>query len=306
MTTLPTLPVLYINLDRCKERDVLTKCTLSQMGIADDDVIRVRAIDMDDVYDKRVGECDGMHYDIRPNSKGFMPRPKEIAIILSHIRALQTIPYTCDMAVIMEDDMSFQYIRDWNKYIYDIVTNAPPDWSIIKLHSSVPNVIEKNIAQYKNGTPYLKLNCTDDVQSAGCYIIKKDAAATLLSRYYNQTTDTYSFPYKDEYCICETVIFTLPNMYAYTEPSICARENNITCMRNRNVADVRSNMVIHAYWRSVLGAEFVAKLAQNCMTQCSEIIELNKDVIPVVKKKIGIRTMGVMQQRARGPVRVNL
>jgi GR25 family glycosyltransferase involved in LPS biosynthesis len=212
---------------------------------------RISAIDMNNItrdkYSK--GLVDDMQYIVKQNNI-YNPKGKEIAIILSHFKALHKMKDNNDgIAVILEDDMSFQYITDWNIQIDNIISKAPDNWNIIKLHSSSKTRIEKNISLCKKGILYDKLDNTE-LQSAGGYIIKQDAIKQLLSKYH--VDNVYKFPCENEYGVCECIIFSVSNVYMYTEPLICCIENNVTCGGNYNIADIQSNKLIHDYWKYIL------------------------------------------------------
>lgn len=240
------IPSYYINLDRSPERNTNISESLKNLNTT---YYRVSGIDMDNITrnDFNGGIIQNMQYAIKKN-KVYNPKGKEIAIILSHFKALQEIiKNDNDIAIILEDDMSFQYVTDWNKQIDEIILKAPSNWNIIKLHSSLVQRIEKNILLCKDNIFYDKLNNTQ-LQSAGCYIIKKSAAKLLVSRYY--IDNIYNFPYENEYCVCECIIFSIPDVYMYTLPLLCSVNNNVTCAGNYNLADIQSNKLIHSYWNN--------------------------------------------------------
>lgn len=243
-----TIPIYYINLDRSGERNNTIKNSLDKLNV---DYHRISGIDMNNItrdkYSK--GIIDGVQYTIKQN-KTYNPKSKEIAIILSHLKALHEIIKNGDeIAIIMEDDISFQYVSDWNKQIKNIISSAPSDWNIIKMHSSSKNRLVKNISLCKRGVLYDKIVNTD-LQSAMCYIIKQDAAKQITSRYF--VDNIYKFPYQNEHCVCECIMFSIPNVYMYTLPLICSIENNVTCCGNYNIADSQSNKLIHDYWTRFL------------------------------------------------------
>jgi GR25 family glycosyltransferase involved in LPS biosynthesis len=244
----PSIPIYYINLDRSTKRNDIMIESLNNLGTK---YHRVSAIDMNNItrdkYSK--GTVNNIQYIVKQNNI-YNPKGKEIAIILSHFKALhEIINNDDDIAIILEDDTSFQYISDWNIQINNIISRTPADWNIIKLHSSSKVRIEKNISLCKKGILYDKMGNTD-LQSAGCYIIKKDAARQIIIKYH--IDNVYKFPYENEHAVCECIIFSIPNVYMYTLPLICCIENNVTCGGNYNIADVQSNKLIHDYWKYIL------------------------------------------------------
>jgi GR25 family glycosyltransferase involved in LPS biosynthesis len=240
-----TIPILYINLDRSVTRNTNMIEKLNKLNVK---YGRIAGIDAQLINKNALneGEYENMKYFVKKNVK-LRPGIKEIAIILSHIKTLnKMIEGDSDIAVIIEDDLSFQYINDWNFMINDIINNAPPDWKILKLHTSAQLELNKNINLFDKGTYYIPLAKTA-IHSAGCYIIKKDAAKELINKY--KINDTYVFPHNDEFVVCECVIFSIDNIYMYTGPYICVDDNNTTCAGGKNVADLQTNKIIHSYWK---------------------------------------------------------
>lgn len=215
---------------------------------------RINAVDANIINKNQLKEgfIDNYNYKIKDNVKinvNFKPREKEIAIILSHIKALN---YICDnnieIAIIMEDDVSFQYVYDWNKQINDVLNNAPENWKIIKLHTSAPQEVKKNI-NLLNKNIYFTPLIYSAIHSAGCYIIKKSTCEELLRKYY--INNIYTFPSEKEYVVCECIVFSTSDIYMYTVPFISTVDNNVTCAGNYNIADRNTNKVIHNYWKNI-------------------------------------------------------
>ena len=129
------IPIYYINLNRSTDRNDKIQNSLDTLNT---NYYRVSAIDMNNItcdkYSK--GNIDDLQYIVKQN-KIYNPKGKEIAIILSHLKALnEIIKNNHDIAIIIEDDISFQYIKNWNDQINEIILKAPSNWNILKLHSS--------------------------------------------------------------------------------------------------------------------------------------------------------------------------
>ena len=233
----------YINLNRSEKRNAHMLNESTKLGL---NFIRVCGIDMFDLLSTQKGCCDGMNYEIK-NNVVFKPKKKEIAIMLSHIKTIEEFLATNnDIAIILEDDMSFKHVVNWTNIIDDILINAPYNWNILKLHSSLFRVVECNIQYLNKGKKFIPVN-NASIQSAGCYMINRKTALNLINKY--KINNVYTFPFEKEYCITEHILFTIPDVYMYTLPFICAIENNLTCCGNYNVADGQSNKIIHNYWQ---------------------------------------------------------
>lgn len=239
------IPIIYINLERSQRRKhQMTNC-LDKFDVK---YYRIEAIDSQKIKKNEIlnGSIDGYKYTVK-NNIILKPREKEIAIILSHMKALNFI---CDnnfeISVIIEDDISFQYIKNLNEKINEIIHNAPQNWKIIKLHTSSLRDINHNIELYNEKIFYTYLS-DSAINSAGCYIIKKSTAKEILNKYC--VNNIYTFPHADEYVVCECVIFSTSDIYMYTKPVICTQDNNLTCGGNYNHADDDSNEIIHNFWK---------------------------------------------------------
>lgn len=241
------LPVIYINLSRSHIRNQNMDLSLKEIGAT---FYRIEAIDSMNINKKEIfeGKIEDYNYYVKKNII-VKPRGKEIAIILSHIKALNFIcNNNIDIAIIMEDDISFQYVYNWKDQINGIISNAPKDWKIIKLHTSSPKDVEHNISLINKNIYFANLS-DSGINSAGCYIIKNTAAREILNKYL--INNIYTFPHKNEYCVCECIIFSINNIYMYTVPFICIQDNNVTCVGNYNQMDEDTNKIIHNYWKNI-------------------------------------------------------
>lgn len=60
-----------------------------------------------------------------------------MACYFSHIKAIkEAYDDNTEIALIMEDDISFKFIDKWRYKISDIINNAPKNWTVLKLHTS--------------------------------------------------------------------------------------------------------------------------------------------------------------------------
>lgn len=240
---------IYINLDESIDRNCNMIDFFRKLNC---NFHRISAINMKNM-DKNAlkeGKCDDMKYLIREKQK-FNFSPKHVAIILSHFKALYyALKNEAEYAVIMEDDMSFEYIIDkkidWENKLNEIIINAPKDWSIIKLHTSSFMGIRENIKLYYKNVVYAKIN-RETINSGGCYIINKKAIEQLLEKYF--IDGTFIFPHKNEYVVCESILFSLENVYIYTFPLFCVQKNNITSSGKKSALDINSNKDIYDIWK---------------------------------------------------------
>jgi GR25 family glycosyltransferase involved in LPS biosynthesis len=129
----------------------------------------------------------------------------EKACLLSHLRTIKTFYESeLDICLILEDDVSLQYLKHWNKDINTIILEAPNDWNVISLSQTL-NVILDN--QY---TPYW-----NKFYSAVAYIVNKKGAEQIMKLY-----DTHNniWNISDNNCTAELVIFGNSKTYIYKLP----------------------------------------------------------------------------------------
>jgi len=242
--------IIYINLDRSDVRNnnFITSMNKHNIEIGKK-CHRISAIDARDIKSKTSGSCDNFNYIIK-NKLLFTPRTKEISIILSHIKALNfMIDNNIDLAIIMEDDISFEYISNLDKFINSVLTVAPENWSSIKFHTSSDSSLLHNISLSKNNISFVPVD-KSSMQGAVCYAIKKQTAIEIIDKYFNKNTNIYTFPHNNEFCTSECIVFLTGNVYIYTTPYICVYDNNVTCAGNVNISDEKTNSIIHDFWNN--------------------------------------------------------
>ena len=154
--------IYWINLDRSEDRRENMENILKNINIPNK---RINAID---------GKILSNNY-IYDRLKGInrMRTKIEYACLLSHldtIKIFSNSPYV--NALILEDDISLEYTKYWNKSLCDIIKNAPTDWEIIMLNYIST---EKIIKLY---TP----NIDGKISSCQAYIINKKAAQKLINK----------------------------------------------------------------------------------------------------------------------------
>ena len=181
--------IYWINLDRSKDRfNSMTKM-LNDFPVKN---IRISATDGkylsdDEIYGKYVFK----------NNKVQAYRSKiEYACLLSHLTTIKTFNESeYEIAMIMEDDVSMDFIKYWKKSITEIITNAPTDWEVIMLNY----IISQRIPDL---TDIYTLNKKGFLWGAGTYLINKKGSQKLMSMYdgkynldeqYKHTADDYIF-----------------------------------------------------------------------------------------------------------------
>lgn len=241
------LCVYYINLERAKLRKISMENQLSEKKILFKRVSAVNAENMEKNKIIDTTDNDKEYKFYKKEGLEYKISDRNVAITLSHFKVFQDFLANDknDYCIIMEDDVSLQYIEDFYKEIEIVLKHAPNNWDIISLHSSLDRVIKDCIELYKNNI-YFKVLKKNEMKSSACYLITKQAAKELLNRYL--VNGVYTFPYQLELCSSESIIHQL-NSYLYTKPTISIIDNNITSMGSYHVFDRKSNEVIRSFYK---------------------------------------------------------
>lgn len=210
--------------------------------------IRIDACNLNNIIYKnnltKNGNLDCFNFQIKQNTI-FSPRNKEIAIILSHLKALKyIIDNDLEHAFILEDDVSLEFISDINIF-KDIIDKRPVDCNIIKFHVHNPKEIQYNINLFNKNIEFVEIN-KNCLSSCAFYFITNKKAKEIYYRYFN--SDLFTFPYKNEFCVAEHIIFTHGNTFVYTKPIITIMNNNLTETKTMNMQDFDANKIIYKYW----------------------------------------------------------
>ena len=141
---------------------------------------------------------------------------KEYAILLSHLNTIETyinIPISelrYGYAIIMEDDISLDFINYWNKDLKNIIEDAPNDWDIIMLgYFSLKN----NNIMYKKW---------DNEWSAISYLINHKSSQKINNLKIDQKWKCSSY----DVMVSDNYIFSKLNTYVYKYPYFTFPNNN--------------------------------------------------------------------------------
>ena len=246
------LKVYYINLDKNDQRDINIKKQFSAYNI---NVSRIQAICGKEKYfsgeiytepilnENKKYDKYKYFYNINTLNK---PSKGEIGCLLSHIKTLLTIKHSnINTAIIMEDDISFEMIKYWDKItnLSKIINNAPENWQLLKLHTNNHLIVSKLISLFNKGILYSKYNSYES-WSTMCYIVTKEYVNNFLKKYLRNNV----FEFNDEYFVADRILYNFDNIYEYTLP-LFKSMNNISIIKNEiNINDTESNEIINKYW----------------------------------------------------------
>jgi GR25 family glycosyltransferase involved in LPS biosynthesis len=239
--------IYYINLERSKLRKNSIEKQLSEKNIT---YKRIGAINAETMQNNSVYDEDNMEYKFhKKEGLEYKITDRNVGITISHFKAINAFLNDTDVeyGIILEDDVSFEYINNFYDIVKNVIKLAPENWDIISMHSSLDRVIKECIEMYKNDIFFKKLK-KNEMKSSACYIINKKGAEELLKRYV--INNVYTFPYQMENGSSESIIHQL-NSYLYTKPTIAIIENNITSMGAYHVFDHKSNIEIKKFYESL-------------------------------------------------------
>ncbi len=193
--------IYWINLDRSKDRRNNMLNILKDINIPAE---RISAVDGKNITDEEL--YSNYSYETLTRTR------IEYSCLLSHLKTIQTFAKSeKQIALILEDDLSLEYVHLWDKKISEIIKEAPEDWDIIQL----------NYVTYAKLTEDYSLNDKGHYSCCGSYLINKKGANKLLDLIYKDnkfvllpnrihTADNYIYPLVKTYTY-KYPYFTYPN-----------------------------------------------------------------------------------------------
>lgn len=174
---LSNLPVYYINLDRSTDRRKFIETQLHKYKIPH--TTRIPGIDAKKMTNLKSGVYKHDWGDISYTVKNFLDyseySPGELGCTLSHLLAIQRARDNGnDLAIIMEDDLSFNLLPHWPiDSVREVMEKAPPDWTVISL-------IAGHVRCHGTSRDYIAYD-TFPCIGTGVYIINRKGMDNVLS-----------------------------------------------------------------------------------------------------------------------------
>ena len=136
---------------------------------------------------ERISACDGTMDNIdnylefeAPYEKSREVSSLEYACTISHFRAIEafsmTDPAKAHFALIVEDDLSLEFVPKWQASLQQYIDGCPSHWEILQL-SYIP--IEAAIDRH---IKYDAWNATKLICGASAYLITHDAAKKIMAK----------------------------------------------------------------------------------------------------------------------------
>lgn len=177
-------------------------------------------------YEERIGiyEIDGTNINFHIKSNKYyqiVNNNGHVGCSLSHLYYIKkAYEENYQNIIMLEDDISFKYIKKWKNRFNYIIDNAPNDWTILKLHCSNCDIIKK----YYNKEEYIKIP-KDSVLfwSTGFYIINRKGMEYIINKYYNNMNNTFCI--FEKYPVADFILYNIQGVYYYTIPLV--KNNNI-------------------------------------------------------------------------------
>ncbi len=203
--------IYYINLDRAVERRKNMEELLSHFNIPN---VRISAVDGKNISDEEL-------YGNFIFEDGMKMSKVEYACLLSHLKTLLTFSQSNYMnALILEDDMTLEYSKYWDKTTKTIMDEAPKDWNIIMLGYNTPDKLPTEMYTLNtNQNP----NQLTNYFSATSYIINKTGVNNILNKIYNNNKFTMIKNYLHP---ADVYLFNLVKTYVYKYPYFIYKTDN--------------------------------------------------------------------------------
>lgn len=177
---------------------------------------------------------------------------RSLAIILSHLNIIKKFYYetTSEMALIFEDDISFELSNYWNFSLNEVIRQLPRGW----------NVIQLCLIRNENLTDVRFRFMRDSDWSVAAYLISRSYAKRLIDQYVRGTNlyhiDTVTSYYNLTPCI-EAVLFCLDFANHYTFPILTENldipstfYSNGLIENTHKSLNYKSGMEIVNWWRT--------------------------------------------------------
>jgi GR25 family glycosyltransferase involved in LPS biosynthesis len=214
--------IYWINLDRSEKRKNNMENLLKTINIKNQ---RISAIDGKFDSDEAI-------YGRYISKDGFNRSRIEYACLLSHLLTIKTFSESLyEYALILEDDLSLEYTKYWDKKISEIMNEAPKDWDIIMLNYVSKQKLYNNYTLNLNG----KLSCCVS------YLINKQGAKKLMDKIY-KNNKFILFP--NSIHTADNYIYSQLRTYAYRYPYFTYPTNNDSTIHE-------SHILFHVYTKEI-------------------------------------------------------
>jgi len=201
--------IYYINLDKATERNRRFTSRLQSTGLNATRVRGVTPVDLSRFTIKMPRQCS-------TNTQ------LEISCSISHLKAIHTAYHNTsnpdDLGLIMEDDIMFLRVPDWQ----ELVRSAPADWDILQLYIINPAFIDIVYNRPNYGVNKDWMRHEYEMTSCGAYLMSKRSMERLLRvfvpEYKNPNWEAITqidFTHVPSNCIADYFIYLYMKTYVY-------------------------------------------------------------------------------------------
>jgi len=210
------MPIYYINLDRSRERREAMDAQLRALGLSNYE--RVAAVDGSALASWHGGSMgDGLYFTNDFSQDG--STIGELGCTLSHLKTLASIDLTKthkQVALILEDDASFELVPRWPESLRELLATAPDDWEIIKLHHNE----ELWQARSSESARFVRHESNDPTYGAVAYLVNARGCAAVRRYGFSLNPSRCSQIQADRY------IYALAITYDYHLPLFVTLDND--------------------------------------------------------------------------------
>lgn len=208
--------IYYINMDRSTDRNTHMRKVFEDPIFQDIPVERVKGID---------GKQENIlnYLDFHMCSMNPRMMDTEYGCTLSHFRAIHQFAMTDDpVGLIVEDDLSVEFVPFWKKSVEEVVAGAPADWEVIQLSYILFDTLPSG--------GYDPWEMHKNFCGTAAYLIRNEAAKRLI-----QYLCRNSSPVMPKYCLgpeipyyhhADRFLYTFLKTYSYGPPLFTYRDNN--------------------------------------------------------------------------------
>ncbi len=220
--------IYWINLDKDMKRSENMKQILNKFNIKNE---RIPAIDGNIENDLKY-KYFNYNFDKNNSSDNYPNNTnKEYAILISHLFTLNkliNIDNNINIALILEDDISLDFISYWNNNMDYIINNPelPNDWDIIMLGYYSLNI---NYTTKTNANEFHKWN---NDWSAMAYLVNKN---NIKNKYNKMLVVDSNLKWKcdkNDIMVSDYYIFSKFNTFVYNRPYFTFPNNNDSTIHN--------------------------------------------------------------------------
>jgi len=208
--------IYYINMKRSKDRKKHMESLFKDPVFEGIPVTRIEAVD-------GTLEKADTYLEFHQTARNPYMMESEYGCTISHFRAIHQFAMTDDpVALIVEDDLSTEFLPYWKKTIQQHIDDAPPNWEILQLSYIL-------FSNYHN-EDYEFILMNKNFCGTAAYLIKNDAAKRLI-----QYLCKYSSPAMPRYCIgpemphyhhADRFLYTFFQSFSVKCPPFTYRDNN--------------------------------------------------------------------------------